>query len=106
MPSRVSPAQVSGVTIGNRCMALAEALTRAQCKSRSGVTPSKVRAPSNTEDENSAACERVPMIGILPSRQSPSWKVQVFDQFCPIAIRKPFPTPDCDFYGLPLLAAV
>src|SRR5450759_3235714 len=87
MPSCVRPSQVSAETVGLRCMVAAEALTRAQCRSRSGETPSKVRAPSNTEEHNQAACERTPMIGILPSCQSPLYKVQVFDQSCPAAIR-------------------
>ena len=63
---------VSAETVGLRCMVAAEAFTRAQCRSRSGDTPSKVRAPSNTEEHSQAACERTPMIGILPSCQSPS----------------------------------
>ena len=57
----------------------AERLTRAQCRSRSGVTPSKVRAPSNTMEPSQAACVRGPMIGTLPSCQSPSKNVQVFE---------------------------
>ncbi len=79
MPSWVSPAHASTDTTGLSSIACADALTRAQCRSRSGVTPSKVRAPSNTEEPSQAACVRAPMIGTLPSCQSPSIKVQVFD---------------------------
>ena len=67
-------------------MVLAEALTRAQCRSRSGATPSKARAPSNTEEPSQMACVRAPHNGTLPSCQSPSKKVQVFDQAAAIAV--------------------
>ena len=33
----------------------AEAITRSQCRSRSGVTPSNARAPSNTTEPSQAA---------------------------------------------------
>src|SRR3954447_1630040 len=46
----------------------------------SGVTPSKARAPSNTDDPSQAACVRGPMMDTLPSCQSPSRKVQVFEK--------------------------
>ena len=61
-------------------MALAERLSRAQCLSRSGVTPSKARAPSNTLVPSQKACVRGPTIGWLPSSHSPSRKVKVCDQ--------------------------
>src|SRR5271170_6966502 len=72
--------------LGFRNSFLAESLTRAQCRSRSGVTPSKALAPSNTTEQSQAACVREPMIGALPSRHSFSKKVQVFDQFVTAAI--------------------
>jgi hypothetical protein len=59
--------------------AAAETFTRAQCRSRSGVTPSKARAPSNTMEPSQTAWVRGPMIGALPACQSPSKKVQVFE---------------------------
>ena len=58
-------------------MVLAERLTRAQCRSRSGVTPSKARAPSNTLEPSQKAWLRGPRIGLLPSNHSPSRKVWV-----------------------------
>jgi hypothetical protein len=61
-------------------MAFAERLRRAQCLSRSGVTPSKARAPSNTLDPSQKAWVRAPTIGRLPSIHSPSRKVNVCDQ--------------------------
>src|SRR3982751_4546671 len=79
MPSLTRPIQVSGVTIGLRNSFGAESFTRAQCRSRSGVTPSKARAPSNTDEPSQAACVRGPKIATLPSCQSLSKKVQVFD---------------------------
>src|SRR5437764_3550667 len=57
----------------------AEWLTRAQCRSRSGVTPSKARPPSKTVDPSQAPCVRGPMIGTLPSCQLPSKNVHVRD---------------------------
>ncbi len=72
MPSRTSPSIVSTATLGFSPSAVAEALTRAQCRSMSGVTPSKARAPSKTLEPSQAACVRGPMIGTLPSCQSPS----------------------------------
>ena len=41
-------------------MDLAERLSRAQCLSRSGVTPSKARAPSNTLEPSQKAWVRAP----------------------------------------------
>src|SRR5437667_3642876 len=87
IPSRASRTQVSTETVGFRKIFVAESLTRAQWSSRSGVTPSKARAPSNTIEQSQAACVRGPMIGTLPSCQSPSRNVQVLDQPCPTAIR-------------------
>src|SRR6056297_1123076 len=49
------------------------------CRSRSGATPSKMRAPSNTVEPSQLAWERGPMIGGLPSCQSPAYQVQVFE---------------------------
>ena len=43
------------------------------------MTPSKARAPSNTDELSQNAWVRGPMMPILPSCQSPSRKVQVFD---------------------------
>src|SRR5215475_7771201 len=77
MPSATSPSQVSTVTSGLRKNFRAESLTRAQCRSISGVTPSNARAPSNTDEPSHAACVRGPMIGTLPSCQSPWKNVQV-----------------------------
>src|SRR5271166_3729287 len=45
----------------------------------SGATSSKALAPSNTVEANHAPCVLGPMIGVLPSRHSPSKKVQVED---------------------------
>jgi hypothetical protein len=70
---------VSVDTNGLRKSFFAESLTRSQCRSTSGATPSKARAPSNTMEASHAACVRTPMIGTLPSCQSPAKKVQVFD---------------------------
>src|SRR5665213_2101953 len=53
---------------------------RAQCRSRSGATPSKARAPSNTVEASHAAWVRGPMIGTLPWCQVPSKKVQVSEK--------------------------
>ena len=61
-------------------MDVAERLSRAQCLSRSGVTPSKARAPSNTLEPSQKAWVRAPTIGALPSSHSPSRKVKVCDQ--------------------------
>src|SRR5271169_4698187 len=82
-PSRASLTQVSAETTGFRNSLAAEALTRAQWRSRSGETPSKCRAPSNTTEQSHAACVRGPMIGTFPSCQAPSKNVQVFDQPSP-----------------------
>ena len=45
----------------------------------SGMTPSKARAPSNTEEPSQAACVRGPIIGGLPSSHLPSSHVQVLE---------------------------
>ena len=74
-------------TIGFRNSFVAESLTRAQCSSRSGVTPSNARAPSNTTEHSQAACVRGPMIGTLPSCHFSSKYVQVLDQPSPAAIQ-------------------
>src|SRR3989304_2536167 len=86
MPSRVRPTISSTETPGLRYIVLAEALTRAQCRSRSGATPSNTLAPSNTHDPSQIACVRAPHNGTLPSCQPSSKYVQVFDQPCPGAI--------------------
>src|SRR6267154_2774103 len=86
IPSRASLIQVSVETVGFRNNFVAESLTRAQWSSRSGVTPSNARAPSNTTEQSQAACVRGPMIGTLPSCQSPSKNVQVLDQALPAII--------------------
>ena len=79
MPSCARSIQVSSDTNGFRKKLSADLLTRAQWRSRSGVTPSNVRAPSNTMEPSQAAWVRGPMIGTLPSCQSPSKNVQVFE---------------------------
>src|SRR3546814_9277024 len=50
----------------------AERTRRAQCLSRSGVTPSKARAPSNTTEAIQAAWVIGPMIGGLRSEEHTS----------------------------------
>src|SRR5579863_929173 len=89
MPSRASWIQVSVETTGFRNIFLAESFTRAQWSSRSGVTPSKARAPSNTSEQSQAAWVRGPMIGTLPSCHLSSKYVQVFDQPSLTAIETP-----------------
>src|SRR5579863_2781365 len=94
MPSRASLTHVSTSTVGLRKSFFAESFTRAQCNSRSGVTPSNALAPSNTTEQSHAACEREPMIGTSPSRHSPSKNVQVFDQVIPTVTLLPLhPVP-------------
>ena len=61
-------------------IAAADRLMRAKWRSRSGVTPSKARAPSNTAEASHIALLRGPMSSGLPSCQSPSKNVQVLDQ--------------------------
>src|SRR6185312_1088312 len=87
MPSRASDSHSSTARLGLRYMVLAEALTRVQCRSRSGATPSKTRAPSNTEEPSQMACVRAPHSGTLPSCHLPSKNVQVADQFWLSAMR-------------------
>ena len=77
MPARASSIQRAGAMAGSSPKASAEALMRAQWRARSGVTPSKARAPSNTEEAIQAPCVRTPMSGTLPSCQASSKKVQV-----------------------------
>src|SRR5271163_1075373 len=79
-PSFARSSIASTVIVGLRHMVLAERLRRAKCLSRSGVTPSKARAPSNTLDPNQKAWVRAPTNGRLPSSHSPSRKVKVCDQ--------------------------
>src|SRR4051812_9539991 len=47
-PSCPSPSHCPSLTFGLRPSATAERFTRARCRSRSGVIPSKARAPSKT----------------------------------------------------------
>src|SRR6202043_4253473 len=86
IPSRASPSQVSVSTTGLSLKLTADWLIRAQWRSRSGATPSKARAPSKTVEPSHAACVRGPMIGTLPSCQSPSKKVQVCEKLTGFAI--------------------
>ena len=65
-----------------------------------GVTPSKARAPSNTDVHNQAACVRTPMIGTLPSCQSSSKNVTVFDHVTGRLIESSFGPPYCPIAGL------
>src|SRR3954469_13073603 len=99
MPSATNPIHVSCGTSGLRNSLGAESFTRAQCRSRSGVTPSKARAPSNTDEPSQAAWVRGPKMPTLPSCQSPSKKVHVFDQ--PFAAIEPFLAIAALLYGLP-----
>jgi hypothetical protein len=62
----------AGAMTGSSPSVAAERFTRAQCLSMSGMTPSKTRAPSNTDEASQAACERGPRSGGLPSCHSPS----------------------------------
>ena len=71
-PSQVSPTISSGVIVGSRPSARAEALTRAAWRSRSGATPSNQRAPSKTEEASHMTWLRGPTIATLPSCQLPS----------------------------------
>src|SRR5271163_4544354 len=80
MPSRVSSAIASMLMVGFNHIVFAELLRRARCRSRSGVTPSKARAPSNTLEPSQKACVRAPIKGWLPSSHSPSRNVKVCDQ--------------------------
>ncbi len=75
-PARFDKRATSGLSH----IALADSLTRAQCRSRSGATPSNARARSNTEVQSHAAWVRGPMIGTLPSCQSSSKNVTVLVQ--------------------------
>jgi hypothetical protein len=76
-PSFVSPTIASAAMVGCKPRVSAERLTRSAWRSRSGVTPSNARAPSNTVEPSQEAWERGPMIGGLPSCHSPSIQVQV-----------------------------
>src|ERR1700722_13675651 len=87
-PSCASLIQVSVDTTGFRYSLIAESLTRAQWRSRSGVTPSKYRAPSNTIEKSQDACVRGPMMGTLPSCHRSSKYVQVLEKLS--AGDKPF----------------
>src|SRR5215468_1146525 len=80
-PSLTRPIIVSTDCVGLRPRARADALRRSQWRSRSGVTPSKARAPSKTEEPSQKACVRGPATKTLPSCQSPSSHVQVADHF-------------------------
>src|SRR5690606_17743595 len=76
-PSQVSPTISSTDLVGARPSADADAFTLCECRSRSGATPSNQRAPPKTVEASHMAWERGPMIGTLPSYQSPSTKVHV-----------------------------
>src|SRR5580704_5072930 len=89
IPSRASLTHSSTGTEGFKKSFFAESLTRAQWRSRSGVTPSKALAPSNTIEQSQAACVRGPMMPMLPSCQSFLKYVHVFDQPSPIVNRLP-----------------
>src|SRR5262245_18576899 len=93
--SLTRPIIVSTDCVGLRPRARADALRRSQWRSRSGVTPSKARAPSKTEDPSQNACVRGPATSTLPSCQSPSSHVQVSDH---VAI---FSHLSCVQYALP-----
>src|SRR6202022_5036327 len=86
MPSRVSLIHCSKESVGFKYSFVADSLTREQCRSRSGVTPSNARAPSKTIEQSQAACVRGPMMGTLPSCHIPSKNVQVLDQPSPTTI--------------------
>src|SRR5215813_3410853 len=97
---RFKPSLTKAMIASTDCVALrpsapADALRRSQCRSRSGVTPSKARAPSNTEEPSQNACVRGPATSTLPSCQSPSSHVQVSDH---VAI---FSHLSCVQYALP-----
>src|SRR5438874_2679141 len=83
IPSSTNPIQVSTDTVGFKNSFRAESLMRVQCRSKSGLTPSNARAPSNTTEHSHAAWVRGPMIGTLPSCQSPSKNVQVLENPSP-----------------------
>src|SRR5215467_4410832 len=100
-PSATSPTQASTVTSGLRKNLAADSLTRAQCRSRSGVTPSNARAPSKTEEPSQAACVRGPMMATLPACQSPSKNVHVFDH---VPLADTITSSTC--YYLPFLFAL
>src|ERR1700735_849472 len=87
MPSRARPSHVSISTKGLRLKLVADWLTRAKCRSRSGATPPKARAPSKTIEPSHAAWVRGPMIGTLPSCQLPSKKVQVCEKSTGAVVR-------------------
>ena len=60
------------LTGGVSPMVRAEAISRSQWRSMSGVTPSKARAPSNTIEDIQEAWVIGPRMGGLPSCQAPS----------------------------------
>ena len=72
MTSRISPAE-SGE---RRPSAAAERMARWQCRSRSGVTPSKARAPSKIEAPSQVACDQTFISGGSPMTHFPSIKCQ------------------------------
>src|SRR6185312_5061756 len=92
----------SAEIVGCKYSFFAESLTRAQCKSRSGVTPSNARAPSKTSEQSQAACVRGPIMGTLPSCHFPSKKVSVLDQLLPATTGPPAYSSDA--YSPELLA--
>src|ERR1700761_2814196 len=77
MPSCATPSHVSRSPTGLSPKLTADRLTRAQWRLRSGVTPSKARAPSNTVEPSQNPWVRGPTIGTLPLCQPPSKNVHV-----------------------------
>src|SRR5262249_8565753 len=72
MISSISPADLRTL----RPNVSAECTRRSQWRSRSGVVPSKARAPSNTQEPSHGAWVHGPMISGLPSSHAPSNHVQ------------------------------
>ncbi len=76
-PSREMAVSSSAETGGMSPMRSADSTQRAQCRSRSGATPSKARAPSNTIEPSQVAWSATPRIGKFPSCQSSLNQVQI-----------------------------
>jgi hypothetical protein len=71
MPSRASSSTRAAVTGGFMSRPSAERIDRAQCRSRSGATPSNARAPSNTALASQAALVADVISGTSPVPQVP-----------------------------------
>ncbi len=67
MPSRASASTCCPVSVGFISRPSADRMTRWQCRSRSGATPSKARAPSKTALASHAALVADVMSGTSPS---------------------------------------